>query len=378
MVQQNVPAPGLASTVVPKGQPPIHALTGVRALAAGWVLLFHLQKPLIELFPSLVGLKPLFESGYLGVDLFFVLSGFILAYTYQDRLGTIDVRAYRRFLVLRLARVYPVHLAVLLLFVVAVPAGKQLDMHFASSRVYDYGELLYHVTLTHAWGVTDKLSWNIPSWSISAEWFAYLCFPVLVRPLLLVRRGGVALLLAATSLTAMLLALDFLGRSDLDLTHTGAILRVSGEFVAGMLLCRALRGEWSRVPWSVVVGLCMGGAVGVSAVFGPTRSVIFLLALLVLSLARSRGSIAHLLGSRPMRYAGAVSYSLYMTQGLVFMAGESLLPAHNYIGSTTLTKLGIVAVYFLALGALASLVYHLVENPGREFIRGLGQKKRGR
>lgn len=353
-------------------KPTIHALTGIRALAAGWVLLFHLQRSLIELFPSFAALRGFFESGYLGVDLFFVLSGFILAYTYEDRFDQIDAAGVRRFLKARLARVYPVHLAVLLLLVFAVPLGRQLGMSFATRGPYEFAQLPLHLTLTHAWGFSEGLYWNIPSWSISAEWFAYLCFPLLVGPLSRVRGFWPAVSAALCSVALMLLALDRLGYVSLDLTFDGALLRVGPEFVAGMLLCRAFRSEQPALPWDLIAALCLAGVVGITASLGPTRPVVFLLALLILALANSQGPLAAGLGSRAMVYAGTISYALYMTQGLVFLAGESLLPAHAYAGAGLPARLGVLAAYFVGLGGLASFVYHFVEEPGREFVRKLG------
>jgi peptidoglycan/LPS O-acetylase OafA/YrhL len=89
----------------------IPALTGIRGIGAVWVMPYHL-------FP---GNWPIIGRGYRGVDLFFILSGFILTYVHwKDFDGGYSLSKYRRFLLLRLARIYPLHIIVLIAFGVAV------------------------------------------------------------------------------------------------------------------------------------------------------------------------------------------------------------------------------------------------------------------
>ena len=79
------PAQAVAASPAPAT---IRALTGLRAVAAVWVVLFHYRGDVLTLLPAARPLEPLMASGYLGVDVFFVLSGFVLAYNYANRLGT--------------------------------------------------------------------------------------------------------------------------------------------------------------------------------------------------------------------------------------------------------------------------------------------------
>ena len=94
-------------------RPPLPALTGLRAVAAVWVVLFHYRDDLLALVPGLAPLDTFMRAGYLGVDLFFPLSGFVLAYTYADRLGSFSWRASADFVRNRFARVWPVHVLTL-------------------------------------------------------------------------------------------------------------------------------------------------------------------------------------------------------------------------------------------------------------------------
>jgi peptidoglycan/LPS O-acetylase OafA/YrhL len=92
----------------------IKALTGLRIVAAMWVLMHHLSGEILTLLPGLSFLAPVMGRGGMGVDLFFILSGFILSYQYGDRLGSrFSWQESLRFIRLRVARVYPVHFVTL-------------------------------------------------------------------------------------------------------------------------------------------------------------------------------------------------------------------------------------------------------------------------
>src|SRR4051794_2329668 len=147
----------------------IKPLTSLRFFAAYWVVLFHYWPKLAVSFtPAFV------QKGYLGVELFFTLSGFILCHVYLTSVGEGRFH-YGSFLWARLARVYPLHLATLagmgLMALAALAAGFRIDPNILSWKA-----LPANVLMVHAWGFAPVAGWNHPSWSISAEWFAYLSF----------------------------------------------------------------------------------------------------------------------------------------------------------------------------------------------------------
>src|SRR5690606_718800 len=151
--------------------PDLRALTTLRFLAALWVVLFSAWPHLdVGFVPTAV------TKGYLGVEVFFVLSGFILSHVYLESAGRGDGFSYRGFLWARIARVYPMHLVTLAgmigLGVAATVAGLTV-----SDSLLGWRSLPAHLSLTHAWGLASSAAFNHPSWSISAEWFAYLSFP---------------------------------------------------------------------------------------------------------------------------------------------------------------------------------------------------------
>ena len=139
----------------------LRPLTALRFLAAGWVVLY-------TFWPNLaVGFTPaLAAKGYLGVEMFFVLSGFILSHVYLEAAGEKQF-GYGSFLWARLARVYPLHIATLvgigLMAAAAIAAGMAID-----PNILGWKSLPANLTLTHAWGLAPQAGWNHPSWSISA------------------------------------------------------------------------------------------------------------------------------------------------------------------------------------------------------------------
>jgi peptidoglycan/LPS O-acetylase OafA/YrhL len=166
----------------------LDALTGLRIVAAMWVFLHHFSDVIFGLLPALLFLEPLFDRGGAGVDLFFMLSGFILAYTYLARLGAgVKGTSYVGFIRLRIARVYPVHIATLLsslvLMVGASFAGVQVG-----GTVHTPWALVQNLLLVQAW-FNQPYSWNGVAWSVSAEWFVYLAFPLVAVLIIKVRCG---------------------------------------------------------------------------------------------------------------------------------------------------------------------------------------------
>ncbi|OOV11361.1 acyltransferase [Deinococcus sp. LM3] len=203
------------------------ALTGIRALAALWVVMYHFRDDVVALFPALAVLDPLVRAGYLGVDLFFVLSGFILCHTYFDQFHNgVSLPAYRRFLQARIARVYPVHFVTLHIVLLGLLAAGTLgfEIYSINGSPAAYVAQLF---MAHLW-LGMGSTFNYPSWSISAEWFAYL-----LCPLLLIGMGR----LRTPAQFGAVAAVAFLGSAALlaqrtDLAETW-LPRIIGGFVGG-------------------------------------------------------------------------------------------------------------------------------------------------
>ena len=164
--------------------PTIRALTGLRIVAALWVVLFHFRPLIWDASPRLKDdLAPIFNAGAQGVDLFFILSGFVLTWNYLDRMGpTWSARASLHFLWLRLSRVWPVYLVTMhlaaLWIIFTLHVGEVPSPDVGQLTAVSYLRQLFMVQLWFA-PFFDRTSWDGPAWSISAEWLAYLLFGVL-------------------------------------------------------------------------------------------------------------------------------------------------------------------------------------------------------
>jgi peptidoglycan/LPS O-acetylase OafA/YrhL len=151
----------------------IASLTSIRGLAAIWVVLLHFSAVLSWILPESSFLSPFIEAGGFAVPLFFILSGYVLGLRYLTNLTSLDPRTLLRFWILRLGRIYPVHL-----FTLAISLCLVARNRWPTDEGHSLGSFVANCFLVNAWSYDLRLSWNYPSWSISSEWFAYLIFPL--------------------------------------------------------------------------------------------------------------------------------------------------------------------------------------------------------
>jgi len=354
------PAAGGSRTPAARRRPPLPALTGLRALAALWVVLFHYRTDLEALAPWLAPLDRLLSAGYLGVDLFFPLSGFVLAYNYADVLRSFSWRTTRAFVQNRFARVWPVHVVTLHVdLAMAVAAGTLGVGEGGHRRTGD--AYVQNLFMVHNWW-NDRPSFNGPAWSISSEWFAYLLSPLLFLAVGRVRRGRVLVLLAALAYGAMLATYALLALPNGNLEHL-FFVRIMGEFLGGAFLCLAwVRGGRSLRRLLPLLPLGLLAVALVPAASSGDYWMAPVLGVSVAALAASSGWTARWLSTGWMVAAGEASYCLYMTHYLL----QPLVRGLRQWGdgawwSAALALLAVVA----ALGAAAWLLHVAVERPAR-------------
>jgi peptidoglycan/LPS O-acetylase OafA/YrhL len=342
----------------------IRPLTSLRIVAAMWVLAYHFRDHL-GLDVDRLGLV---AKGYLGVDLFFILSGFILSHVYLSRWEARTFN-YGSFLWARLSRIYPVHLvtltATIVIWLVAMKMGATFD-----PIAFDPAVLPQHLLLIHAWGTTPSVQWNFPSWSISAEWFAYLAFPAAAVLVLTFKRAAWAAVLVALGVFALMFwAVESHGLPLSEVTRLGFI-RIIPAFLLGAALYQL--GRTVMLPR----GLALGGAVAavvwiaIAASIGLSDALIWpAFGLLIFSLAEASKTGAHgIMSAAWLVYLGEVSYSVYMSHLPIdiayFHALDRLAP--DISGAAAWMAWGGVFVATL-LAAMAT--YHLVERPARNWMR---------
>lgn len=335
---------------------PLVALTGIRAFAALGPILWHAQHFADRLLPVA-------RHGYLGVDFFFMLSGFVLAYVHGAEMRRPDGLAYGRFLGLRLARIWPAYVAVLL----AVGAAVAWRGGFEPLR------FLLHLLMMQNWGFVDPNEFNWPAWSVSAEWLVYLLFPLFVLALGRAAWHGA---LWGGPLLVIVLALAFVaaGQSHLNVTGAIGLLRALVGFAIGMLMWRlfvdpaARRWNWTAIGTTALLGLAA------LAMFSPSQSIgdfLFLpvFSALLLSLAFARGPLAAVCRWRPIVFLGAASYSIYLVHfPLLFVLAGWLQPHQAALPPWSYTAIGMAAT--IAAATVVGIMLHLaIERPCRRWLR---------
>lgn len=384
-----------SSTVPARGE--IKALTGLRAVAATWVVLYHFQSQLWPMTDQVPGLTPVINAGWTGVELFFVLSGFVIARSYLDECGSRwSTRGAARFLFNRFARVWPAYAVVTLLaascIAAAQLAGLRTDVVGPHPRL-DVWELVQQLTMTQMWD-RDTLvgsSWLTPGWSISAEWLAYIFFPVLallIRPL---RRlhPTVTLSLAVAVMAPLFLRSFQEGPHD---TATSWVLRIAGGFVAGILVSmvasRLEEGE-RRESWGLFFALVSVVSIAAVCLWNTWRRaadpavdyagvVTVVYPFLVLGLALTRRGPARLLAKGPLVYGGRISYCLYLTHYVVKEVALTVVwQRPDQIGVLTPGLVLTVPALLLLSGVLAAALHHGVEEPARRLLVGWWKRYAG-
>jgi peptidoglycan/LPS O-acetylase OafA/YrhL len=392
-----------ARPLFPRAQLP--ALTGIRAFAAFWVFTRHFRTELLDAFPPLHVFAPLMNTGYLGVDLFFILSGFILTYTHFDRVT--DAWTWRKavgFLWLRLGRVWPLTVFVLLLF------GLYFVFQYATTGnpVYavqgNAGELVKHLLLIQAW-IPGPLTWDGLDWSISAEWLAYLVFSVaivvLARFALVASKRTIVILIAVLTLPMIIIGCTMQDDSILLFapnsytTIPGVVaIRVISEFWIGALLAIFLRDRLAadrplRFPLATVASVAAIAVVylickvdahpwirtgqaqfnhqGVDMI-GRSASIV-VLPLFVLVIAGlavgARDPFAWLLRQRPLQVGGRISFALYLSHPLVIGLGVTVLSHVTNVPVRDAVTIGVAVAAWL----FAWVLWRLIEEPCRKIAR---------
>lgn len=360
-------------------QPELVALTSLRGIAAIFVLSHHFMLVLLEKLARFIP-SHLFVKSYLWVDLFFLLSGFVLAYVYHSRfVNGIAAKAYRNFMWARFARVYPVHIFMLSLFVafellqwwllaIHSPGSEHLETPFTGSET--------PLTLASNLLLLQTLHWtsywNQPAWSISAEWLVYFTVPWLIYRFY--HQGKLVMIAAAAAVFIMLASIEnHFGNLGLEFAGWPSLLRCFGECILGVIAFQCYRrGHWKKIAsadWALPVllfnflllALPLPGFLSVAGFFW-----------LVLCAARIPQSGGYWLTWSPLVYLGRISFAIYMVHWLVmdllrvgslYFTGVAFRQHLGLLG-----EVGAFAAATLLSLCVAAVLYHCVEQPLRNWL----------
>jgi peptidoglycan/LPS O-acetylase OafA/YrhL len=351
----------------------IRGLTGLRGIAALTVFLAHTRETLGERglhLPVSNLVERLFLNGGRQVDIFFVLSGFILAMTYGSWFsGAISRAGYLKFMQRRFARIYPLHFVMLLAVIAMVVAAHVTG---ANTRLglgrFEFKTLPEYFLLIHAWNLFGNGvgQWNPPSWSISIEALAYLVFPFWIflasgwaktRPWVLVL-GAV---ICGFALNAVI---------PWGIDGIPGIARGLTEFVLGCAVFNVASSDianWFKSELGAIAAVLIlvvayaltpdiGFDIGVAA------------APLLLTLC-ANNAVSRALGGRVVFFLGEISYSIYLGHFLFSSISYRVISVDWMRTGPVATVIGIAFILTFVL-ALSTLTYYTVELPARNFLSG--------
>lgn len=349
----------------------IPELESIRGVAALLVVLFHIPHWNHALYD--VGL---IRNSYLMVELFFVLSGFVIYSAYSTRI--VSLGGLFEFQFLRFGRLYPVHL-LFLLFYLGIEIGKYLlgaRVHLRESAFSrnSIGAFIEHLFLVQAVGPTGNAStFNVPAWSISVEFYTYFLFGLIV---LYANSEKLRLLgLAAICSLALLIGKGLPEYRDL--------LRCLAGFSIGCLTAALVeRKTLAMKPALLLAAIAALVAFLQIKQNAASEPAIYLLtSVLTLTIVYSRdGVVKGILRTRWLTRLGVLSYSVYMSHGAIIWFFGFLLtkvlkfPAVFYDGQFA-PQLSLPATMFAYAAIVGSVlvvshfVYERIEKPPREKSR---------
>lgn len=349
-------------------RPELRSLTSLRGLAAAAVVLQHFSATAAR--ATLADIPSLAPHGYMAVDFFFVLSGFIMGYTYLAAFEAEGLRVYLPFLAKRVARIAPlgavVTLAILCCGAVASWWGAEglfIPEHLGGGVL----AAAVLINLAHLQGFIPGSSLNGPSWSVSMECAAYVAFPGFVAVFCRRRRWSGGAAGAVCVLILVLLASAPGGLAARGLTADS--LRLLAEFGLGLLTYRVFRAP----------GAC--GALGRDGATGAVTAVVVAAALwrcdllivlacppLVLAYALNRGLPSRIMAKPALHWLGTVSFSLYLIHNILRDPALALLRWAHPAPVSGPAALAFALAGSLAVLPLAALTYRAVERPGRAVV----------
>lgn len=341
----------------------LNNLTGLRFYTAFWVFLYH--------FCVYTGGMDNFfvKKGYLGVDIFFVLSGFILTYAYHKSfiLEKVTSRKYYNFLVKRFAKIYPLQILTFVIVGILLLVGKYV--FHQKDLIIRPDHIVSNLLMIHAWNINDALSWNTHSWSLSDEWFAYLFLFISATFIIKLNKFWGRIILGAVVLFFIVRWFNIENFDLNEYTYKG-LERIIPEFFLGILI-GLLRFDFtvSKKAASLIF------AASILILLTLTITDYKVDALCMLLFAGMIYSLSFptyfdkLFNSKRIVYLGNISFAFYMFQLTAFYLFK---PVQNYIAQLNISEYisGSIELLILALLNLlmASLAFKYFEEPVRLYI----------
>lgn len=367
----------------------IDYLDGLRGIAALSVVVGHIC------WPSAIARSPLFHSISMWVDFFFVLSGFVIAHTYFDRLA--GGMSALRFMGRRFARLYPLHLAMLLAW-----AGYELlksafwgkiavQANYTPFEMNNAATFLSNLFLTHSLGVFPRGGWNGPSWSISVEFYTYLVFALLIG-WLHSRKVHFWLSIGSLIVVSLVVLATCTGGQYLNVNQDYGFFRCVLGFSLGVIVqqLHPAGGPPGQSFWRRGAKAALAVAIGALIMLPSTKTPIslvapFVFASFIFVMVRDRGGlIEQCLSSRVCQFLGCLSYSIYMTHSLLQVIFRNVWRVGQRSESLRdgwagfLFNEGLTLLYVATVLGLSWSCYRLLELPAQQWLNQLFDRFKNR
>jgi peptidoglycan/LPS O-acetylase OafA/YrhL len=350
----------------------LNQLAGLRGICAWWVVFYHSLHLMNDSVPLAV--KHVILHGYLAVDLFFLLSGFVIFLSYHATLSGNFPHSIGKFYWNRLSRIYPLHLVMLCTYLALFFAYTFLSNSRTAPGSYTVTNFVQSMFLIQMW-IGSDLTWNVPSWSISSEWFVYLFFPLMAFSLRKLR-GSIAAHLLSIALAAAILYMIYRSSSLESLgaeISRMALVRTMLEFLMGVFVGslfvnhRAFLARHSRAALVAVIGLCV---LYVSVPVPDYALIPLTFAFLIAYLSVTTSWITAALSAPVLVYLGEISYSTYMVHYLVY----DILKA-GFVEDTHNVNQLYLWLSFASVFILSMLLHHGVDMPSQKYFRRISKRQ---
>jgi peptidoglycan/LPS O-acetylase OafA/YrhL len=342
----------------------IRALTGVRGVAAAIIVVYHFGD--VQL--STGGTASYFRIpfGYLIVDLFFMLSGYVMALTYREAFAHLSPAKFGTFMLKRVARLYPAYFVIGLFYAAKIAAGlsgERLGMYSA----WDWTGNLLMMT---GWGLYIFPIIGV-AWAASAEMGSYLLLPILMAFTL--RKSTATAAIAVLAAFVAIYAVSISGRGSggsLDVVNGNSfypLLRAVAGFTLGLAIFR-FAGVVDRLSMAKQDALIVAILVALIAAGALSNSdlPLYLLFIPLVALLSRDGRMAQLLFGNAVAYRlGIISYSIYLIHPLFV---SFAVRTWRHFGETEAVYISAACACFAAIWLLSELSYRFVEMPGRKAI----------
>jgi peptidoglycan/LPS O-acetylase OafA/YrhL len=357
----------------------IQSLDGIRFIMCLGIAFYHFTPYFFP--PADSGFDPVQKFAYF-TDVFFVISGFFLARSNRD-LRLVRSEAVR-FFGLRVARIYPLHLACLAFYLAIAVAAHSGIVHPENPERYDFSQLLPNMLLIHAWGGATSFSFNYVTWSLSALWLMYLLYPGIAH---LARRSVAALaLLVALTLFAGEWLTNDLCREALTLAQDCdfGILRAIPSFLFGVLLAH-LGTKWVGRRAAFIGLSVLAGTVLATPMLEGWARLLLVYSLLFFFLAADAAGLRTPLAWPPLTRLARYSFGIFLIHPLVatilFTLIYSRVIEHPFVQAV---PYWLVVTAWLAAGLVATVIaavasFKILEKPAERVLAGrlAGSKPKG-